>query len=199
MLENFLLEKLDLIRKYPEYQSVLSRFKYFEGNKSLLQNQLQWNKVKDTVYENMIMWYLPIMTPCILFRKQFLLTIKEKYDETILRQQEFEFFSRIMINHPHQTYFIDKSLALVRRNNEDAKSSLFDKGSSLEMNEATCLVQNKLVDQFSCINSKLFRGKIFCYIKFFVIKFRHIFFRHVHGRCNNMIRFLTCLLNNEFP
>ena len=146
MLESFLSVKLDFLRKHPEHQSVLSRFTYFEGNREILSNQLLWNEYKDTVYENMMMWYLPIMTPCIMFRKQFLLAINEKYDESILRQQEFEFFSRIMIKHAHQTHFIDESLALVRRNNKNAKSTIYDLGNSLEMNMATFEVQNKLVE-----------------------------------------------------
>ena len=135
MNEDFISAKIETFQKYPDSQSIITRFTFF-NNQGVTNNQLGFNKVFPEFHENMIAVKIPVWTPSIMFRKEFLLKIGERFDENIKRLQEYEFFSRIFVKYPHEKYLMNKSLCLVREH-EHAKTFSFNPPITIPSQETT--------------------------------------------------------------
>lgn len=131
MKENFLYAKIEALIHSPDYKSVISRNTFFEGDK-ILGEKFNFNKKYPEFYENTITVQLPVWTPSIMFRKSFLLQTGERLDESLKRLQEYEFFTRIFVLHPHPTILLNETLCLIRIH-EKTKTSAFDNDKTVEM------------------------------------------------------------------
>lgn len=143
MNDDFISAKIEMFDKYPESQSVISLFTFFEEN-SISDQQYNFNNKYPEFFENTITVKIPVWTPSIIFRKKFLLKCGERLDESLKRLQEYEFLTRIFVKYPHQTQLLDKSLCLVRKH-ENTKTSAFNDAKSLEMYEAFFIANHKIV------------------------------------------------------
>lgn len=143
MFPEFLSKRINIFTNYPEYQSLIGRFIFFDGEK-ILREQKSFNTPFEHFYENVITWNIPVWTISIMFRKKCLDECNEKYDESIAFNDDYEFFSRIFIKHPHKVYLLDEPLSYVRRNNKDAITTVFNEGK-LESKKSEFLANNKIV------------------------------------------------------
>ena len=128
MNKDFISTKIKAFNEFPESQSIITRFTFFNSG-GITDSQLGFNKVFPEFHENMIAVKIPVWTPSIMFRKEFLLRTGERFDENIKRLQEYEFFSRIFIKHPHKKSLLNKSLCLIREH-ENAKTFSFNQQKS---------------------------------------------------------------------
>ncbi|MEJ2594731.1 MAG: glycosyltransferase family 2 protein [bacterium] len=143
MYEHFLSAKVEQFQKYPDCQSIISRFTFFEKNKVTEKQYHFWNRYPN-LYENTITVKIPVWTPCIIFKKSFLLETGERLDETLKRLQEYEFFTRIFVRHPHETKLLDKSLCMVRKHAQ-TKTSDFNDRQTFEMYESFYEANHRIV------------------------------------------------------
>ena len=131
MKENFLSEKIKALDNCPECQSVIARNTFFEGDK-VLGEKFNFVKKYPEFYENTITVKLPVWTQSIMFRKSLLVQMDERFDESLKRLQEYEFFSRIFVRHPHRSALLNETLCLIRIH-ENTKSSAFYDAQTAEM------------------------------------------------------------------
>jgi len=122
MHEDMLWEKVKVLNKNPEIQSVINRLAFF-NEEEIIGEQKPFNKRYPTLYENILTWEIPVWTIALMFRKQFLDDSNEIYDESLIFNDDYDFFGRIFIKHPHKTYLLDKPLSLVRRDHGDSMTS----------------------------------------------------------------------------
>ncbi|WP_228851066.1 glycosyltransferase family 2 protein [Aegicerativicinus sediminis] len=74
--------------------------------------------IKEYLFKDYVLWKAQILTPSILFKKEFLLG-KDLFSKKIYRGQESEFFSRLFFNlKPNQYVIINKPLFLYRQHNK---------------------------------------------------------------------------------
>jgi glycosyltransferase involved in cell wall biosynthesis len=149
MHKDLISEKVAIFNTNPDIQSVISRLTFFEGNK-ILKTQKPFNQKFENLYENIITYNVPVWTVSIMFRKQFLIDCHEKYDETLIFNDDLDLFSRIFIKHPHKTYLLDKPLCFIRRNNAGSMTTLLNNnnlGSLKSEIKANEKVVNLLIDE----------------------------------------------------
>ncbi len=143
MHEHFLSAKVEQFQKHPDCQSIISRFTFFEGDRVAEKQYHFWSRYPK-LYENTITVKIPVWTPSIIFKKSFLLETGERLDETLKRLQEYEFFTRIFVRHPHKTKLLDESLCMVRKHAQ-TKTSDFNDRQTLEMYESFYEANHKIV------------------------------------------------------
>ena len=143
MLENFLQRKVETFKTYPESQSVISRFTFFSAGGVSKTQYMFWNRYPG-FHENTITVKIPVWTPSIIFRKSFLQETAERLDESLKRLQEYEFFTRLFVRHPHKTKLLDESLCLVRQHDE-TKTSAFNDRQTKEMYESFYAANAKII------------------------------------------------------
>ena len=143
MNTDFLSAKVDAFQTHPETQSVVSRFTFFDGSR-ISPNQLGFRKVFPEFYENMIAVKIPVWTSSVMFRRKFLIAIGERFDESLKRLQDYEFFSRIFIKYPHKVFLLNKSLCL-EREHENAKTATFNVKKDKEMYETFYDANHKII------------------------------------------------------
>ncbi len=131
MKENFLSTKINVFKNHPELQSNISRFTFFEDDK-ILGEKFNFKEKYPEFFENTITVQVPVWTPSIIFRKSFLNSSGERLDESLKRLQEYEFFTRIFVKHPHKTILLEDSLCLVRMH-EKTKTADFNQAKTSEM------------------------------------------------------------------
>jgi hypothetical protein len=131
MNDDFLSAKVEAFKKFPDSQSVIARFTFF-NSEGITPNQLGFTKVFPQFYENMLTVKIPVWTSSIMFRRKFLIEIGECFDENLKRLQEYEFFSRIFIKYPHKKKLLNKSLSL-QREHENTKTVAFNEKKDREM------------------------------------------------------------------
>lgn len=83
-------------------------------------------ELKTNLYKDYVLWNLKILTPSILFRKQFL-EGKKLFDINIYRGQESEFFSRIFFNLKEVEFKILNKPLFLYRQHEESKTGLHAK------------------------------------------------------------------------
>ena len=71
MFPEFISKKISVFNNYPEYQSLIARFIFFDEEKNY-REQKPFNEPFEPFYENVITWHIPVWTQSILFRKKFL-------------------------------------------------------------------------------------------------------------------------------
>ena len=125
MKEKFLSEKIKALDNCPECQSVIARNAFFEGDK-ILGERFNFVKQYPEFYENTITVRLPVWTPSIMFRKSLLVQMDERFDESLKRLQEYEFFSRIFVRHPHRSALLNETLCLIRIHENTISSAFYD-------------------------------------------------------------------------
>lgn len=143
MNDDFISAKTEAFESHPESQSIISLFTFFEGEK-VLDKQYKFVERYPEFFENTITVKIPVWTPSIIFRKNFLIESGERLDETLKRLQEYEFFTRIFVKHRHPTHLLDKSLCMVRVHS-DTKTSAFNESKSLAMYEAFYNSNQKII------------------------------------------------------
>jgi glycosyltransferase involved in cell wall biosynthesis len=135
MLDTFLSSKMDIFNQHPEYDFIISRFTSFSDDK-IHETQFRFRPKFEYLYENTLTDKIRTWIPSIIFKKDFLAKSEEKFNETLKWAQEVEFFSRLFIKYEYQYYILDESHCHVRRDNEDAITTSFDTGLSLELRES---------------------------------------------------------------
>jgi len=175
MHENLLSDKINIFNYQPEYDSIISQLYFFE-DKRVLKGQTIFRKPYKLFFENTITWNIQVWTQSIMFRKSFLKDTKERFDESLKRLHDYDFFSRIFIKHPHKTYLLDKPLCYIRRNNEDSISvHFFNKTNVIELEKSEYIVANKIIRLL--INENKFSTNL-----------ENFFYRDHKRRISNLIR-----------
>ncbi|WP_313803840.1 glycosyltransferase family 2 protein [Flavobacterium sp.] len=138
MLENFLSVKMDVMNNALKMVIASGSF----ADESLKQQKAIPLVLKSTLYLDYIGWKLKVLTPSILFKREFLVD-KELFSHKIKKGQEMEFFSRIFFDvSPDDYVIVDKSTYLYRshENSSTAQNQIYKK--EFKESEAYTLFEN---------------------------------------------------------
>ena len=175
MHENLLSEKINIFINHPESQCIISQLYFFE-DKDVLKGHTNFRKPYKLFYENTITWNIQVWTQSIMFRKLFLYDTKERFDESLKRLHDYDFFSKIFIKYEHNTYLLDKPLCYIRRNSKDSITTPFLKKSNIiELEKSEYIVANKIIKLL--INENKFTNNL-----------EKFFYRDHKRRISNLIR-----------
>lgn len=97
----------------------------------------------DFIYKDYVLWKLKILTPSLLFRKNFLMINNYLFNEKIFKGQEMELFSRIFFACNKSQYsIINESTFLYRshENSSTARNQGYNK--KFKKSETYCLLEN---------------------------------------------------------
>jgi len=145
MHENMLSDKIELFSRKPNYDCIISQLYFFE-ERDVLKGPTEFNMKYKLLYENIITWNIQVWTQSTMFKKQFLIDTKERFDESLKRLHDYDYYSRIFIKHSPNTYLLDKPLTYIRRNSQDAITTyFFDKKNVIELEKSEYVVANKII------------------------------------------------------
>ncbi|TXD49120.1 glycosyltransferase family 2 protein [Polaribacter sp. IC073] len=120
MLPNFIQDKINSIDNIAQNMIISSGYntdEYLKNGKkiSLIQS-------KNTLYKNFVLDGLNVLTPSILFRKEFL-NKQQLFIDTINKGQEFELFSRLFFKTHKEEYKIIQSYSFLYRGHPESSTS----------------------------------------------------------------------------
>jgi glycosyltransferase involved in cell wall biosynthesis len=134
MLKEMLQKKVDFLERNKDVSFVVAKMGDFNSTGRLPNPEYQLKLPNDNLW-NFMRYRIFFLTPGPLFRKQFLDGFKIKFDASLDRRQEREFYTRIMLKNP-EYLTIEEVLCLRRihdssiRNHHEELSELAQKRSS---------------------------------------------------------------------
>ena len=120
MLPEFLQHKIDILE--PELNMVITSHKIVDEQLNLIKEVNL--KIQQTIFKDYLSWKenFPIVTNNILFKKEFLLKNRFRFNEDILRGQETELFRRIFLITKQEDYKINNKIGFLYRQHAGSKT-----------------------------------------------------------------------------
>lgn len=75
------------------------------------------------IFKDYVLWKLKVLTPSVLFKKEFILSNQYFFNETILKSQEMELFSKIFYNSKPNQFEIVNQVTYLYRSHENSTTS----------------------------------------------------------------------------
>lgn len=125
MLSNFLIDKIEEFKE--NFVFVISTGFYWLPEKN--EKKFIDLTIKESLYEDYSLWYAHVLTPSILFRKDFLKN-KMLFSDKILRGQETELFTRLFCQISENQFFILNQPSFLYRQHEISKTQKSNKYNS---------------------------------------------------------------------
>ncbi|WP_067148392.1 glycosyltransferase family 2 protein [Pseudotamlana agarivorans] len=120
MLPEFISKKIYAFERIKTLQLVICSGSFADS--SLKNHNVIDLKITSYLYKDYSQWNLKVLTPSVLFKKDFLAN-KDLFKTEILRGQETEFLSRLFFELPKEQYFIINSSLFLYRQHEATKTS----------------------------------------------------------------------------
>lgn len=138
MINSFIEEKLNLFSA--DVEMVMCSGTYTDQQLKHIQDiELH---IKSNLFKDYLLWKLQILTPSILFRKQFLCD-KKLFNTNIARGQETELFSRLFFNlSPSKFVILNKPLFLYRQHANTKSSANLDYIKLFEESKMIIAIEN---------------------------------------------------------
>lgn len=120
MLPEFLQYKIDILE--PQLNMMITSHRFVDEQLKFI-NEVSL-KVQQTIFKDYLLWKenFPILTPDILFKKDFLLKNHFRFNEDILRGQETELFRRIFLITKQEDYYINNKIGFLYRQHANSKT-----------------------------------------------------------------------------
>lgn len=120
MLPEFLQHKVEILD--PKLNMVITSHKIVDEELNLIKSVTL--KVQQTIFKDYLFWKenFPVLTPDILFKKDFLLQNHFRFNEDILRGQETELFRRIFLITKQEDYQINDKIGFLYRQHAGSKT-----------------------------------------------------------------------------
>lgn len=148
-------------------------------------------RIKNFLFYDFVFWKASVLTPSVLFKKEYLLG-KELFNNKITRGQEFEFFSRLFFDLKQENFYLmNKPLFLYRQHLDSIslKDTVYIKSNKASMSFIALQnlersikiadidlikhhIYNILEYYFQSIENKHFENSFFIFFKFSRLLFR---------------------------
>ncbi len=146
MHPDMLLEKVKAFTGHPGVKSVFSQLALFE-KEGVITGLTRFSQPFQHLYENVITWNMPVWSLSLMFCNRFLKQLNIRFDESLKRLVDYDFHSRIFIQHPHETFLLDKTLCYARRNHEcSITTSFHQKENIIALERSESVVAEKIIN-----------------------------------------------------
>lgn len=119
MLPNFIEEKIN--NEDENLDFIISTGFLWESTNNI-KKKLEL-KIETNLYDDYMLWNLKILTPSLMFRREYLAN-KKLFSDKISRGQETELYSRLFIKSSADRYKISNTPTFLYRQHEDTKSNM---------------------------------------------------------------------------
>jgi len=164
MLNNFLSSKI-MILKEEELDFVINTGCFTDSHLKS-RKKIELHKTNN-LYKNYFLWELKILTPSVLFKKEFLTTHNYLFDTNLNTSHEFDFFCKIFSQVKQNQYKILNDITFLYRGHSGSTTSKNQKyNSAFKESEVTALERNfKLSNNDIIIYQSVYRLLINQFVK----------------------------------